>query len=202
MRLTKDVIDAFEKIQKVKPTKALLPLFKTLVECVLPEERDDIRFHLSNNVLTTFTRADKTLHEGTLSELERRAQQTEHQELKYHFYVYLGDYALFITGIFPQFLKGKLLDQGYFTSFGQRGYEQAARCDMKGRNSYVLAELSKHFLHYRDALQEMQRRFIPVSSELMQEMFTIEQLRYESTKKKEHKESVKRRAALLLHLPH
>ena len=66
----------------------------------------------------------------------------------------IGDVALFISGLFPDSLRRKLVDVDYYSSIGSTAYITISRCETD-TFSPVFAELARKFVGFVDALSEV-----------------------------------------------
>lgn len=119
----------------------------------------------------------QTNDEGSLSPLylsdllEETVQLTHFQNL-FEAYRKYADYSLFVTGVFPNALKGRrrnrwgaaipFVDRAYYVSTGKRFYKMAAEHELAGgtQQAEILAKLSSYFEVYLNALNELSERYI------------------------------------------
>lgn len=73
---------------------------------------------------------------------------------------YVGDYALFMTGLFRTYVEGRGA-LGYYVEEGQRSYRAVSEVDLNlFRTGYFLfEELAKNFEHYSGALDYMRKAY-------------------------------------------
>jgi hypothetical protein len=108
-----------------------------------------------------------------LSDLLEEMQHMTHFQNLFEAYRKMGDYSLFITGIFPASLRRRrgsrwygaqasLVDMGYHTDMGRRYYHAASEHELAEATEQrpVLAKLSQHFDIYREALNETSEKYI------------------------------------------
>ena len=71
----------------------------------------------------------------------------------------LGDFSLFVSGFYPESLRGKSVDPNYYISLGCNAYHNAA---LLTRNRALYADLyndlSRHFANYVDVLSEVSEK--------------------------------------------
>ncbi len=66
----------------------------------------------------------------------------------------LGDVSLFVTGVFSDSLKRKVVDVDYYVSMGEYAYAELSR-DEPGWFRPVFAELAGKFVHFVDVLSDV-----------------------------------------------
>jgi hypothetical protein len=70
---------------------------------------------------------------------------------------HIGDAALFISGFFPDSLRGKLVDVDYYVSVGGYAYSALSRYE-HDMLAPVFAELAGRFIEFADVLSEVSER--------------------------------------------
>ena len=119
-------------------------------------------FARSENLYRIRSRAGKKLDSvvGILAENRPETPQESHLLRERDLRKYLGDYALFMSGIFRSYVEGKgFLD--YYLQEGRRSYWTVSELDLSlYRTGFILfQELSKKFEYYSGALDYMRKAF-------------------------------------------
>ncbi len=71
----------------------------------------------------------------------------------------LGDFSLFVSGLFSDFLKNKLNDIAYYISLGSSAYQHLAGWNNSENNhSQTFSELAQHFTQLVDVLGEISEK--------------------------------------------
>ncbi len=187
--------------KKIEVLNSPLLFFGNCVDLVLPKEDEDIKFHLAQNVLTRLSKCDELYAEGRyMSALEQKAKTVDESK-RYFTYLHIGDYCLFISGLFPKSLQRprRGLDKEYFRHFGEKGYSQAASCRTarKAHMSDTLEDLSKNFPDYCLALNEIAEVFTQEGRDKMGEAMLDEFGNYKKTGNVELLEKARKRAKVL-----
>ncbi len=118
------------------------------------------------HLLTRFTRAEcffEWSHQGPslspLASLYGEALQSQTAEQRRIALQRLGDVALFVTGLFADSLRRKLVDVGYYIAMGETAYAtlgQSQEDSTRGRvHSEIFNELSAQFGAFVDVLADL-----------------------------------------------
>ena len=203
--LTDAVIESLEKLTKINVENTTEYFFKTLVDDILPNANEDIRFHLTRNILSRFTHIDE-LKKESFDLKDLYFGKHEDQVIYLSRCMQTGDMCLFLTGIYPEKIENSKTPfdmQSYYEAKGSEGYAQASRHQM-AKNIGVekrLEELARNFTYYRMKLNDLSENYIPISKEVMGNMMIEEEQKYKQTGDKEYLDSAKKRAELLNVLP-
>ncbi len=107
-----------------------------------------------------------------LSDLLQEMVQLKRFQNLFEAYRKYADYSLFVTGVFPNALRGRrrnrwgtnvqFVDRNYYVSTGKRFYRMAAEHELAEdtQQADILAKLSSYFEVYLNALNEMSERYI------------------------------------------
>ncbi|MCX6022790.1 MAG: hypothetical protein NTZ05_13900 [Chloroflexi bacterium] len=111
-----------------------------------------------------------------LSDLLEEMQNMQHFQNRFEAYRKMGDYSLFITGVFPASFRRRrggsrrygaaasasLVDVNYHAGMGRRYYQWASEHELAEATEQrpVLEKLAHHFDVYRDALNETSDQYI------------------------------------------
>lgn len=153
-------------------------LFNVLLRHALPDHRDAASRRLINylaNMLALFVRAERVyrIHPGDeqthayMVELIEEAQSADPKR-RFLTYSHIGNYALFLTGMFPQWIehrrryKRRPVSERYYVDLGSAYFQQAAQHLMarEFKLDDVFLRLSMLFDYYRNSLNTLRQRFL------------------------------------------
>jgi len=147
-----------KKALTIPDNHPLKTLFRSLTERGLAQAqlRDrDILLYLAD-LLVEFTFVENMYGLGNAEDqrLERlvdmldRALETEMPDKK-EYYKHIGDYSLFMLGMFPEFLvrHRSPLSPAYYADTGRIGYQTAGRLESDGWHIMVFRKLADKFEH-------------------------------------------------------
>ena len=103
--------------------------------------------------------------EMLLTEIDEQLSATERVEAERRVRKYVGDYTLFMSGLFRRFVeRGGYLD--YYFEEGKRSYQAVSELDsaLYRPGFLIFEELSRGFEHYSGALDYIQKCFFVHSS--------------------------------------
>ena len=127
--------------------------------------------HYISDLLTGFARSEnlykiKSLHGKKLEtvvelllEAERMEELGSDLEKEREIYKHTGDYILFMSGIFREYVEKNAFLR-YYLEEGERAYQTVFEMDLKlYRPAYVFLELARRFEFYSGAVHYMKKTF-------------------------------------------
>lgn len=124
---------------------------RALAQSSLPDQ--DILLYLSD-LLVEFIyienlyrlRNEKGQRLEYLVDMLQRAEEVERQEKK-SYYKHIGDYSLFILGMFPEHVSGgrRMIPHSYYSDTGRRSYLTASQLERDLRCTVVFRKLAEKF---------------------------------------------------------
>ncbi len=199
--VSKLVREVFGNLDKIEPIQSQR-FFTAITKDVFEEEGvDESVIVYVSNLLNKFISANRVYkvseddkeRQNYISDMLKAADKGDSHRI-YLTDVHIGDYSLFLTGIFPECPENnRFLDKGFYFYFGKRAYKAASHSSRSKKLGLekVFDELSSDFEDYAFLLNSVKERYMPPNKGVLSDIMFDEFSRYKETKDKRHLESAR-----------
>src|SRR5690606_32665942 len=167
------IVGSRDELLSISPFLLFNVLLRRCIDGRTPLDRAVINYLA--NVLSLFVRTDRALRPETQDskryeyfvDLAAEAQRADARR-QFLLHAHIGNYALYLTGLFPDWLdyrhrfKRRPVEPGYYADVGRAGYRDAGmhRLARKYALNDIFMRLALLFHHYQSRLNVLARNYL------------------------------------------